>query len=60
VITFTILGLIVFYIWCFQAGYWLAFALDVLVPMWLSIKASESHLLAVIAAMCPPDPGATA
>lgn len=55
-IAFTILGLIVFYVWCFQAGYWLGFALDVLLPMWLSVQAFDVHLMEVLSAITRPEP----
>jgi hypothetical protein len=48
VIAFTILGLLVFYVWCFQAGYWLGFALDVLMPVWVSMKAFDAQMCAVM------------
>ena len=32
-IIFTILGVLVFWGWCFTAGWWLGFALDVLLPI---------------------------
>ena len=32
-IAFTILGVLLFWLWCYQAGWWLGFALDVLLPI---------------------------
>jgi hypothetical protein len=48
VIVFTVLGLIVFYVWCFQLGWWIGFALDTLLPIWLSMRAFDVQMAAFV------------
>jgi hypothetical protein len=45
---FTILGVLVFWGWCYAAGWWLGFALDVLVPIFL-LKKMDPMLSGVFA-----------
>lgn len=42
---FTILGLLVFLVWCYRAGWWLGLALDVLVPIFMLNKVSAALTL---------------
>lgn len=35
---FTILGVLIFWGWCYAAGWWLGFAWDVLLPIWAAKK----------------------
>lgn len=47
-IAFTILGVLVFWGWCFSAGWWLGMALDVLLPLWM-FKKLDATLAGLIA-----------
>jgi hypothetical protein len=45
---FTILGVLVFWGWCYTAGWWLGLALDVLLPVFL-LKKMDPLLSGVFA-----------
>lgn len=41
-IAFTVLGVLVWLVACYRAGWWLALALDVLVPIWTLGKVNTA------------------
>lgn len=45
---FTVLGVLVWLVACFRAGWWLGFALDVLLPLW-AMRKLDPLLSGVIA-----------
>jgi hypothetical protein len=48
VIAFTVLGVLVWLVACYRAGWWLGFALDVLLPIW-ALKQMDPLLSEIFA-----------